>query len=137
MIIFFLNHQKKNNKSNGGPIAICEPLMISKDENEKCLIEVAVNSVRVSFAFRKQSDEVERELVQKYTRFLTQRASTTLDILRKKPLDGWDISFLFTAHMSYLPPSLSSSGPGLSSGVGGTGGKKLKKFVPYYYFFFQ
>lgn len=35
---------------------------------EKCLIEVSVNSVRVSFRFAATHSEVDRALIKKYTR---------------------------------------------------------------------
>ncbi|KAI5284038.1 hypothetical protein KEM54_001630, partial [Ascosphaera aggregata] len=43
----------------------------------------------------KQADEIEHILVHKFTRFLTQRAENFF-ILRRKPVKGYDISFLIT-----------------------------------------
>lgn len=43
----------------------------------------------------KQADEIEHILVHKFARFLTQRADAFL-ILRRKPVEGYDISFLIT-----------------------------------------
>merc|ERR1712000_639506 len=62
--------------------------------NEKVFIEPSVNSVRVSIRI-KQADEIENILVHKFTRFLTQRAESFF-ILRRKPVKGYDISFLIT-----------------------------------------
>ncbi|CDR99122.1 probable ARP2/3 complex 20 kDa subunit [Sporisorium scitamineum] len=70
------------------------PLTISRNENEKVLIEPSVNSVRISIKI-KQADEIERILAHKFTRFLMQRAESFV-ILRRKPVRGFDISFLIT-----------------------------------------
>ncbi|KAK6049096.1 hypothetical protein COOONC_13399 [Cooperia oncophora] len=43
-----------------------------------------------------QSDEIERILCHKFTRFMCQRADSFF-VLRRKPLPGYDISFLITA----------------------------------------
>lgn len=93
------------------PELLLNPLTISRNENEKVLIEPSVNSVRVSIRI-KQADEIEHILVHKFTRFLTQRAESFF-ILRRKPvkvctalssgshrnadgIKGYDISFLIT-----------------------------------------
>ena len=77
------------------------PLVISRNENEKVLIEPSVNSVRVSIRI-KQADEIERILAHKFTRFLMQRAEAFV-VLRRKPVKGYDISFLITnAHTELL-----------------------------------
>ncbi len=69
-------------------------MTISRNENEKVLIEPSVNSLRVSIKI-KQADEIERILAHKFTRFLMQRAENFV-ILRRKPVQGYDISFLIT-----------------------------------------
>ena len=76
------------------PELLLNPLTISRNENEKVLIEPSVNSIRVSIRI-KQADEIEHILVHKFTRFLTQRAESFF-ILRRKPVKGYDISFLIT-----------------------------------------
>lgn len=43
----------------------------------------------------KQADETEEILMHKFSRFLSQRAESFL-ILRRKPIQGYDISFLIT-----------------------------------------
>lgn len=70
------------------------PLTVSRNEHEKVLIEPAANSVRLSIKI-KQADEIERILCHKFTRFLMQRAENFV-ILRRKPIAGYDISFLIT-----------------------------------------
>ena len=54
----------------------------------------SVNSIRLSIRI-KQSDEIERVLCHKFTRFMMQRAENFV-ILRRKPVPGYDISFLIT-----------------------------------------
>lgn len=71
---------------------LLKPVKISRNENEMCLIEPSVNSVRISVC-TKQADEIEEILTKKFTSFLTQRAEQFV-ILRRKPLPGYDISFL-------------------------------------------
>eukprot|EP00913_Durusdinium_trenchii_P019946 g18747.t1 len=73
---------------------ILKPLVIARDENEKCLIEASVNAVRVSIKVR-QSDDTEKLLCRKFASFFTQRAEHFV-ILRRKPVEGYDISFLIT-----------------------------------------
>lgn len=63
---------------------LLNPVMISRNENERVLIETSVNSVRMSIKI-KQADEVERILCHKFTRFLEQRADSFI-ILRRKPV---------------------------------------------------
>lgn len=76
------------------PEVLLTPLTIARNENERVLIEPSINSIRVSIKI-KQADEIEHILVHKFTRFLTQRAESFF-ILRRKPIKGYDISFLIT-----------------------------------------
>jgi actin related protein 2/3 complex subunit 4 len=61
------------------------PLVISRNENEKVLIEPSVNSIRVSIKI-KQADDLERILCHKFSRFLMMRAENFV-ILRRKPIE--------------------------------------------------
>ncbi|KAI3613367.1 hypothetical protein CBS9595_004200 [Malassezia furfur] len=81
-------------ESGKTPEVICAPLTISRNEHEVVLIEPSVNSVRVSIKI-KQADEIEHILAHKFTRFMTQRAENFV-VLRRKPIAGYDISFLIT-----------------------------------------
>ncbi|KAH3682101.1 hypothetical protein WICPIJ_006904 [Wickerhamomyces pijperi] len=74
--------------------AILNPMMISRNENERILIETSVNSIRLSLKI-KQVDDIETILVSKFTRFLMSRAENFF-ILRRVPVQGYDISFLIT-----------------------------------------
>lgn len=76
------------------PEVILNPMTLARNEHEKVLIEPSINSVRVSIKI-KQADEIESILVHQFTRFLTGRAESFY-ILRRKPMPGYDISFLIT-----------------------------------------
>lgn len=71
-----------------------QPIFITRGEREACLIEPSVNSVRISFRLKK-SDDIEASLVQNVARFLGKRAEI-FRVLRRKPIEDWDISFLIT-----------------------------------------
>ena len=73
---------------------ILNPMLIRRNDKESCLIEPSVNSVRISVQIR-QNDELDKILCDKFTRFLMQRAEE-FGILRRKPVEGYDISFLIT-----------------------------------------
>lgn len=77
-------HNVPEIEAQSSPELLLNPLTISRNENEKVLIEPSVNSVRVSIRI-KQADEIEHILVHKFTRFLTQRAESFF-ILRRKPV---------------------------------------------------
>ncbi|BFZ08573.1 hypothetical protein BsWGS_11612 [Bradybaena similaris] len=70
------------------------PIVISRNEREKVLIESSINSLRISIAI-KQADEIEKILCHKFTRFMMMRAEN-FTILRRKQIEGYDISFLIT-----------------------------------------
>jgi actin related protein 2/3 complex subunit 4 len=73
---------------------LLQPVVVARNAGEKCLIEGSINSIRVSIKI-KQSDEMDSMLVDKFSRFLAQRAEDFI-ILRRKPVEGYDISFLIT-----------------------------------------
>ncbi|KAJ5249205.1 ARP2/3 complex 20 kDa subunit (p20-ARC) [Penicillium chermesinum] len=87
-------HNVPEIESGASPELILNPLTVSRNDSESVLIEPSVNSVRVSIRI-KQADEIEHILVHKLARFLTQRAESFF-ILRRKPVKGYDISFLIT-----------------------------------------
>lgn len=68
----------------GSKEVLLNPLTISRNENERVLIEPSVNSIRMSIKI-KQADEIERILCHKFTRFLMQRAESFV-VLRRKPV---------------------------------------------------
>ena len=63
---------------------LLNPLTISRNENERVLIEPSINSIRLSIKI-KQADEIERILCHKFTRFMEQRAESFI-VLRRKPV---------------------------------------------------
>eukprot|EP00941_MAST-03F_sp_MAST-3F-sp1_P001634 g1634.t1 len=71
---------------------VLNPLKITRSKKEACLIEPSVNSVRVSIKI-KQMDDLDSILCEKFSSFLMLRAEQFV-VLRRKPVDGYDISFL-------------------------------------------
>lgn len=71
------------------------PVVISRNKEERVLIESSINSIRMSIAV-KQADEIEKILCDKFTNFMCQRADNFV-ILRRKAVPGYNISFLITA----------------------------------------
>ena len=70
---------------------LMNPLTVARTENEMCLIEPSINSVRVSIKI-KQADEIEEILCHKFTSFLMQRAEQFV-IMRRKPLEVYIFNF--------------------------------------------
>lgn len=70
--------------SRGSKEVLLNPLTISRNENERVLIEPSINSIRLSIKI-KQADEIERILCHKFTRFMMQRAENFV-VLRRKPV---------------------------------------------------
>ena len=77
-------HNKPEVEAATSKEVLLTPIIISRNENEKVLIESSVNSIRLSIKI-KQADEIERILAHKFTRFLMQRAEAFV-ILRRKPV---------------------------------------------------
>ena len=75
-------HNKPEVEVRGSKELLLNPVIVSRTENERCLIEPSVNSVRVSIKI-KQQDEIEEILCHKFTRFLMQRAEQFI-IMRRK-----------------------------------------------------
>ena len=69
----------------GNKELLLNSVIVSRTENEKCLIESSINSVRVSIKI-KQQDEIEQILCHKFTRFLMQRAEQFV-IMRRKAVE--------------------------------------------------
>ncbi|KAI8904419.1 hypothetical protein EDD86DRAFT_213384 [Gorgonomyces haynaldii] len=87
-------HNKPEIEANTTKEVILTPLVVSRNENERVLIEPSINAIRFSIKI-KQADDIERILCHKLTRFLMMRAENFV-ILRRKPVQGYDISFLIT-----------------------------------------
>lgn len=71
-----------------------KPIVIARSEEEKVEIESSINSVRVNIVIKKHA-EIEKLIVGIYTQFLMNRADK-YNLLRKKPKEGYDISFLIS-----------------------------------------
>ncbi|KAI5818520.1 hypothetical protein BZA77DRAFT_307223 [Pyronema omphalodes] len=87
-------HNVPEIESGKTPEVLLNPITIARNEQERVLIEPSINSIRISIKI-KQADDNEVLLVHKFTRFLSQRAEQFV-ILRRKPVKGYDISFLIT-----------------------------------------
>ena len=79
---------------NESPELILKPIEIKRSEEEKVEIETSINSVRVNVVIKKHAD-IEKLLIGIYGKYLMNRANQ-LNILRKQPKEGYDISFLIT-----------------------------------------
>jgi len=87
-------HNKPEVEARMNKELLLQPLVVARNEGEKCLIEGSINSVRISIKI-KQSDEMECVLVDRFSRFLAQRADDFV-ILRRAAVKGYDVSFLIT-----------------------------------------
>jgi len=87
-------HNKPEVEMKTSKELLLNPLVISRNKNEKVLIEGSINALRISVAIKRAND-VEVILAKRFMRFLTQRAESFV-ILRRKPVEGYDISFLVT-----------------------------------------
>jgi len=88
------NKPEVETRSRESKNLLLNQMKISRNENECCLIEPSINSIRVSVCI-KQADEIEEILCHKFTNFLMMRAEQFV-VLRRKPVEGYDISFLIT-----------------------------------------
>ncbi|PBC32692.1 Actin-related protein [Apis cerana cerana] len=87
-------HNKPEVEVRASKELLLTPILISRNDKEKVLIESSINSMRISIAV-KQADDLEKLLCHNFTRFMTMRAEHFI-ILRRKPIEGYDISFLIT-----------------------------------------
>ena len=102
---FPCQHEERHNKPeielNSSPEVILPRIVIQRSKNEETLIEPSINSTRISLKVKKL-DDVDRLLSAMFMRFLMVRAEQFL-IMRRKPVDGYDISFLIIhSHMEDL-----------------------------------
>ena len=71
-----------------------QPVLITRNEEEKVEIQSSINSVQVHISLKKHAD-IERLIISIYAKYLMNRANK-LNLLRKIPKKGYDISFLIT-----------------------------------------
>jgi actin related protein 2/3 complex subunit 4 len=78
-------HNKPEVEVRSSKELLLTPVVVSRNEKEKVLIEGSVNSIRVSIAI-KQADEIEKILCKKFMRFMMMRAEHFF-VLRRKPVE--------------------------------------------------
>ena len=89
-------HIKPEVETQSSSEVLLNPIVIARNENEHTLIETSINSIRISMKL-KQSDDIEKILNKKFTRFLMMRAEE-FSILRRKAVPGYDLSLLITVY---------------------------------------
>lgn len=72
------------NSDSANAELLLRPVIVSRNKNERVLIEGSVNSLRISIKV-KQADELDTILTKKFMRFLFQRAESFV-VLRRKPV---------------------------------------------------
>uniref|UniRef100_A0A5S6QPQ7 Actin-related protein 2/3 complex subunit 4 n=1 Tax=Trichuris muris TaxID=70415 RepID=A0A5S6QPQ7_TRIMR len=87
-------HNKPEVEVRSSKEMLLNPVVISRNEKERVLVETSINSIRVSISL-KQADDLEKFLCQNFMRFMMRRAENFV-ILRRQPVPGFDISFLIT-----------------------------------------
>merc|ERR1712203_598668 len=87
-------HNKPEIEIRESPELLLNPVIISRNEKERILIESSINSVRVSIAI-KQLDDIDTLLCKMFMGFMMRRAENFV-ILRRKKIEDYDISFLIT-----------------------------------------
>ncbi|KJE91801.1 ARP2/3 complex subunit ARPC4 [Capsaspora owczarzaki ATCC 30864] len=87
-------HNKPEVETKGSKEVLLQPVVISRNAQERVLVEASINAVRISIGI-KQADEIEKILCKKFMSFIMMRAENFF-ILRRKPVEGYDISFLIT-----------------------------------------
>ena len=87
-------HNKPEVEIRECPELPLNPVIISRNEKESIMIEPSINSVRVSIAI-KQLDDIDTLLCKMFMGFMMRRAENFV-ILRRKKIEGYDISFLIT-----------------------------------------
>ncbi|PAA56707.1 hypothetical protein BOX15_Mlig016816g3, partial [Macrostomum lignano] len=87
-------HNKPEVETKSSKELLLAPVVVSRNERERVLIEASVNSVRISIVI-KQADDIEKMLCHKFTKFMTMRAEDFV-VLRRQPVEGYDVSFLIT-----------------------------------------
>ena len=78
-------HNKPEVEVRASKELLLTPILISRNDKEKVLIESSINSMRISIAV-KQADDLEKLLCHNFTRFMTMRADHFI-ILRRKPIE--------------------------------------------------
>uniref|UniRef100_A0A804P632 Actin-related protein 2/3 complex subunit 4 n=2 Tax=Zea mays TaxID=4577 RepID=A0A804P632_MAIZE len=85
-------HNKPEVELKTSPELLLNPVLICRNEAEKCLIETSINSIRISMKV-KQADELENILAKKFLRFLSMRAEA-FQVLRRKPVQVSNLTLI-------------------------------------------
>lgn len=107
-------HNKPEIEVRSSKELLLNPVIISRNERERVLIESSINSVRISIAI-KQADDIESILAHKFTRFMMMRADNFV-ILRRKPVK---MSFVTNNGQYYGTLSLNRTPTGSYSSING------------------
>lgn len=84
---------------------LLQPIKLTRSKYEETLIEPSINSTRISLRIKKV-DDMDRLISGMFMKFLMQRADHFI-ILRRKPIEGYDISFLIIhTHMESMNRNL-------------------------------
>ncbi|RXG57564.1 Actin-related protein 2/3 complex subunit 4 [Armadillidium vulgare] len=86
-------HNKPEVEVRSSKELLMTPVVVSRNEKERVLVEPSINSLRISIAI-KQADEIEKILCHKFMRFMMMRAENF--IILRRTIEGYDISFLIT-----------------------------------------
>lgn len=86
-------HNKPEVEVRASKELLLTPILISRNNKEKILIESSINSMRISIAV-KQADDLEKILCHKFTRFMMMRAENFM-ILRRKPVEVGNLKIFF------------------------------------------
>lgn len=93
-------HSKPEIESGTCPELLLPPVTVQcTASGEKCLIEPSINATRVSFMFNwggESPEGLEETMADSFFRFLGVKADQ-LPLLRRAPVDGYNVSFLITA----------------------------------------
>lgn len=113
-------HNKPEIEVRSSKELLLNPVIISRNERERVLIESSINSVRISIAI-KQADDIESILAHKFTRFMMMRADNFV-ILRRKPVNlsftanGQNVGTLTLTQQQRTPTGSYSSINGFKDG---------------------
>lgn len=73
---------------------VTKPIYLARSKKQHCVIQPSINAVRISFVIKK-NDETDQHIAGKIAQFMEARADS-FQIVRRKPIKGYDISFLVT-----------------------------------------
>ncbi|KAF6201833.1 hypothetical protein GE061_004228 [Apolygus lucorum] len=94
-------HNKPEIEVQSSSELLLNPVTVCRSPDEKVTVEASINSTRINL-FYLHSDPLKRILRKKFLKFMTRRAEQFI-IVRRKPVAGFDVSFLITNfHLDHL-----------------------------------